>query len=382
MRERVQAFAMVPNGAVLDHKLQSAAFRFLCVIAVRRDSVTGWTAMSSKTAARCMGYAPGADRSWIGRLARVLRDAGYIDYIPGSGAARSRFRVIYDRPAPSAAEMAAEDEREMEDAEDSADLDVSHDPAERVSAQSSEGVSAGSSETSSIPLKIKTQSNPDSLSAPLRSAAPNRSLKDADLKQEFDLGFWPTYPRKVGKPDALKAYMRARRGGATCEAITVGLVKFDFSPDPTYRPHPATWLNKGRWADEPDPVIQPSAGNGQLAPENDYGTLAWAKTVPGAQPDPKDGTLCFGGRTGRGYDLAGFASDLCDAAVMDPTRIAGGLAIVAEWLRAYKDPYWIEDLIKRSRKPAGGVKSLEYFRQPVADAGAKLEADRQDQFAL
>jgi hypothetical protein len=116
---------------------------------------------------------------------------------------------------------------------------------------------------------------------------------------------------------------------------------------------------------------------GQPAPTDDpYGARAWAATLPDATA--QDGKWWLGGFTGHGIDAAGWACDVCDAAGMDPSRVAGGLAIVAEWLRANKSPYWIEDLIKRSRKPAGGVKSLEYFRQPVADAGAKLEADRQE----
>jgi hypothetical protein len=122
---------------------------------------------------------------------------------------------------------------------------------------------------------------------------------------------------------------------------------------------------------------------GQPAPADDpWGALAWAKTVDGTRPDEKTGKPMLGGFTGIGYDVAMMAEECCAAATMDPTRITGGLAIVAEWLRAYKDPNWIEAVIKRTRKPAGGVHSLEYFRQPVADAGAKLEADRQDQFAL
>jgi hypothetical protein len=209
----------------------------------------------------------------------------------------------------------------------------------------------------------------------------SKALKGSQLTGEFDATFWPLYPRKVAKPKALKAYVRARRGGATVEMIMAALGAYVFSPDPTYRPHPATWLNDAHWQDEPD-AAGPMADGRALAADNDYGTTAWAATVPDAKPDLKDGQLCLGGITGRGYYLAGFAADLCEAANMDPTRVAGGLAIVAEWLRAYKDPNWIEAVIKRTRKPAGGVHSLEYFRQPVADAGAKLEADRQDQFAL
>lgn len=62
--------------------------------------------------------------------------------------------------------------------------------------------------------------------------------------------FYRAYPRKVGRQDASKAYVRARRS-ASEEQIYVGLKSYEFGTDPRYYPHPATWLNKGYWDHQP-----------------------------------------------------------------------------------------------------------------------------------
>ena len=68
---------------------------------------------------------------------------------------------------------------------------------------------------------------------------------------EFD-AFYLQYPRPVGKPAALRAWNAARKR-ASCEEITMGLAAYQFSPDPKFQPHPATWLNQDRFRDvKPD----------------------------------------------------------------------------------------------------------------------------------
>lgn len=62
--------------------------------------------------------------------------------------------------------------------------------------------------------------------------------------------FYRAYPRKVGRQDASKAYVRARRS-ASEEQIYVGLKSYEFGTDPRFYPHPATWLNKGYWDHQP-----------------------------------------------------------------------------------------------------------------------------------
>lgn len=65
--------------------------------------------------------------------------------------------------------------------------------------------------------------------------------------------FYSAYPRKVGKKDAMKAWLVALKS-ATAEEITAGLTGYPFPDNPKYIPHPATWLNGERWADERAPA--------------------------------------------------------------------------------------------------------------------------------
>lgn len=63
--------------------------------------------------------------------------------------------------------------------------------------------------------------------------------------------FWEAYPRKVGKDAAMRAFAKRKVDAALLEtmlkAVRVQSVEWE---DPKYIPHPATWLNAGRWQDE------------------------------------------------------------------------------------------------------------------------------------
>ena len=84
--------------------------------------------------------------------------------------------------------------------------------------------------------------------------------KDKDKETTFD-AFWEIYPRKVAKQDALKCYERALRL-ASAEEILAGAQRFANDPNriPGFTPHPTTWLNQGRWSDEPLPAREPEKG--------------------------------------------------------------------------------------------------------------------------
>lgn len=62
--------------------------------------------------------------------------------------------------------------------------------------------------------------------------------------------FWKAYPRRVGKKVAERALAKALRE-TSIDAI-LGAVSRQASSwtDPQFIPHPSTWLNAGRWADE------------------------------------------------------------------------------------------------------------------------------------
>jgi hypothetical protein len=77
------------------------------------------------------------------------------------------------------------------------------------------------------------------------------SLPKRAIDEEF-LEFYTDYPNKKAKKAALKAYQKARTE-ASHQEIMEGLSRAKASrqwKDPQYIPHPATWLNQGRWEDQ------------------------------------------------------------------------------------------------------------------------------------
>jgi len=78
----------------------------------------------------------------------------------------------------------------------------------------------------------------------------NHSLEpsiDTSLFEEF----WKIYPRKTAKGSARKAWEKIKDP----ESVMAGAQRFASDPnrDPSFTPHPATWLNGERWLDEPLP---------------------------------------------------------------------------------------------------------------------------------
>lgn len=73
--------------------------------------------------------------------------------------------------------------------------------------------------------------------------------------EAFDADFWPSYPRKLGKFAARKAFQRIKpHDQATLDAICQGLDKWiaywrEHETDEQFIPYPATWLNQRRWED-------------------------------------------------------------------------------------------------------------------------------------
>lgn len=69
--------------------------------------------------------------------------------------------------------------------------------------------------------------------------------------------FWSIYPRRAGKKEAEKAFVKALKAGTSAEDVLAGARRFRDDPNlPEQRfiPHPSTWLNQGRWEDDPLPI--------------------------------------------------------------------------------------------------------------------------------
>jgi len=101
------------------------------------------------------------------------------------------------------------------------------------------------------PAKLAKSESPP----PRRKESPRRESPPDGFEE-----FWGAYPRHVAKLAARKAFQRAVRAGATPDEIAAGAIRFAAEreaqePDPGRRerftPYAATWLNDGRWADDP-----------------------------------------------------------------------------------------------------------------------------------
>lgn len=81
---------------------------------------------------------------------------------------------------------------------------------------------------------------------------PRPRVKRAESDPAFE-AFWLAYPRKTGKIEARRAWDRAM-GVTTPEVIEAALRAAKWAHDPRFIPHPSTWLNQGRWDDQPAPA--------------------------------------------------------------------------------------------------------------------------------
>ena len=88
----------------------------------------------------------------------------------------------------------------------------------------------------------------------------NTETEVTTSSNKFD-EFWSVYPRKVGKRDAENAYKRALKI-ATSEEIFEGAKRYATDPNRVdqFTAHPATWLNRGSWADQALPPRTPQNG--------------------------------------------------------------------------------------------------------------------------
>lgn len=82
----------------------------------------------------------------------------------------------------------------------------------------------------------------------------NNKKINNNILTEFET-LWQLYPRKIGKPKALKAYEKARKNGATYEEVEQGIKAYcrqieALKTDTEYIKHGSTWFNNEGWKDE------------------------------------------------------------------------------------------------------------------------------------
>jgi len=108
------------------------------------------------------------------------------------------------------------------------------------------------------PCSLETEAEAETEDTSLRSVSPARAPRSLPPDPRGFAEFWAAYPAKVGKAAARKAFPRAvKAAGGDPDAIVFGLKArlHLFPPDPQFIPNPATWLNQGRWDDDPDTLF-------------------------------------------------------------------------------------------------------------------------------
>jgi hypothetical protein len=102
-----------------------------------------------------------------------------------------------------------------------------------------------SNRSESEPKPSLTLTNPQPL---------DRGAKGTKAKAEPDpdfATFWAAYPRKAAKPAALRAWGKTAKDRPPLADILAAIAAHRRQwADPQFIPHPATWLNAHRWADQ------------------------------------------------------------------------------------------------------------------------------------
>jgi hypothetical protein len=85
-------------------------------------------------------------------------------------------------------------------------------------------------------------------------------VRRIDNTDEAFTTFWKTYPRKVAKGSARRAFAAAIKRGVEPATIIEGAERYArerAGQDQTYTRHAATWLNGWGWLDEPARAKRP-----------------------------------------------------------------------------------------------------------------------------
>lgn len=101
-----------------------------------------------------------------------------------------------------------------------------------------------------------------------------RAMRASESEAEFE-AFWDLVPRKAGKGSARTAYAQARRK-ASAEEIAAGMSRHArevAGKEVRFIPHPSTWLNGERWADQAASAQSHSQQGNRTGPRPHWETM-------------------------------------------------------------------------------------------------------------
>lgn len=97
-----------------------------------------------------------------------------------------------------------------------------------------------------------------------------KELNTKEIKEDIPIEFetlWKMYPRKLGKPKALKSYTKARKNGVTFEQVKEGIENYleqikAKNTETEFIKHGSTWFGNECWNDEYDTTNKGDVTNG------------------------------------------------------------------------------------------------------------------------
>ena len=198
-------------------------------------------------------------RQWDGdadHLIDALLSAGYIDDT-GSGL------VIHDwaEYAGKLLERRAKDRARKRAAAEAADT-----PQEfRGNSDGNDEETEGSRSASCVTVPNRTVPNQTIPTIPNSTEQNQQSDAPQTLQETRFAEFWASYPKKIGKASCLKVWKKLKPTTELHERIMIALESQKRSDQwqregGRFIPNPLTWLNQGRWDDEPVEVSCRSAG--------------------------------------------------------------------------------------------------------------------------
>lgn len=190
------------------------------------------------------------------QLIDALLSAGYIDDT-GSGL------VIHDwaEYAGKLLERRAKDRARKRAAAEAADT-----PQEfRGNSDGNDEETEGSRSASCVTVPNRTVPNQTIPTIPNSTEQNQQSDAPQTLQETRFAEFWASYPKKIGKASCLKVWKKLKPTTELHERIMIALESQKRSDQwqregGRFIPNPLTWLNQGRWDDEPVEVSRRSAG--------------------------------------------------------------------------------------------------------------------------
>jgi len=226
VNSQIGAFSIVPEWVLL-RGLSPTALKLYVVLARFADYQTGRAFPSRETLADRMG----CSEKTVDRAVRELeREECIRAWLPKRYASK-QYEVFQVDPRGDGMPI---DETPMSDDE---------------TYMSGEGTDLSAREDTDVHLTITNERQP---------------IQRELINKQFD-DFWSLYPRRTGKQEARRAFEKAVKavGLDTVMDGARSLAADPNLPPQQYVPNPATWLNQGRWDDDPYPApayeVKPTA---------------------------------------------------------------------------------------------------------------------------